>query len=490
MSPRKPPAAPPDDDALATYRSKRDPGRTPEPVPGVGPLPRGDDDTFVIQEHHARRLHWDVRLERDGVLVSWAVPRGLPDDPKRNHLAVHTEDHPLEYAGFAGWIPKGEYGGGQVIIWDRGTYECEKWTDDEVKVVLHGERVEGRFVFFRTNGDDWMVHRMGTAVLPPQRTHPPRLVRPMLATPGELPSGPDDAWAFEMKWDGVRAVTYVDAGSVRVLTRNDREVRATYPELAGLGDVLGDHAVVLDGEIVALDEAGRPSFGVLQQRMHVQRPGRSLLETVPVVYLVFDLLWVDGRSLLDAPYADRRQALEALGLTGPHWQTPPAFPGDGQAASAASREQGLEGVLAKRVGSTYQPGRRSRDWVKVKHIRTQEVVVGGWLPGQGWRSDTIGALLLGVPDPDGRLVYAGRVGTGFTQSMLDDLLARLGRLAQKSSPYADALPAADARQARWVAPEIVGEVAFSEWTRDGRLRHPRWRGLRTDKAPKDVRRES
>jgi bifunctional non-homologous end joining protein LigD len=330
---------------------------------------------------------------------------------------------------------------------------------------------------------------MGTAVLPPQRTHPPRLVRPMLATPGETPTGPDGAWSFEMKWDGVRAVTYVDAGSVRVLTRNDREVRATYPELAGLGEVLGEHAVVLDGEIVAFDEQGRPSFGALQQRMHVQRPGRALLEATPVVYLVFDLLWIDGRSLLDTPYAGRRQALEALGLTGAHWQTPPAFPGDGAAAMAASREQGLEGVLAKRVDSLYQPGRRSRDWIKVKHIRTQEVVVGGWLPGQGWRSDTLGALLVGVPDSNGRLVYAGRVGTGFTQATLAHLMARLTDLARTRSPYADALPAADTREARWVAPELVGEVAFSEWTRDGRLRHPRWRGLRPDKSPDEVRRE-
>jgi bifunctional non-homologous end joining protein LigD len=287
----------------------------------------------------------------------------------------------------------------------------------------------------------------------------------------------------------VRAVTYVDAGAVRVLTRNDRDVTATYPELRGLGEALGAHAVVLDGEVVALDDRGRPSFSVLQQRMHVQRPGRTLLSSVPVTYLVFDVMWLDGRSLLDTPYTLRREALEALGLAGAHWQTPPSFPGDGASAMAASREQGLEGVLAKRVDSPYRPGRRSRDWVKVKHSRTQEVVIGGWSPGKGRRSGTIGSLLLGVPDDEGRLVYAGHVGTGFTQSMLDDLMSRLSRLERKTSPFAADVPRADARDARWTSPKVVGEVAFTEWTRDGRLRHPTWRGLRPDKSADDVRRE-
>jgi bifunctional non-homologous end joining protein LigD len=475
-----------EEDRLATYRRKRDSRRTPEPVPLQAPLPSGNDDTFVIQEHHARRLHWDFRLERDGVLVSWALPKGVPEDPKRNHLAVHTEDHPLDYATFAGDIPKGEYGGGRVTIWDRGTYTCEKWSDDEVKVVLDGSRVEGRYVLFRTGADDWMIHRMSPPADPAAEPMPAHL-KPMLASPGQLPGVDDEAdWAFEMKWDGVRAVVYVDHGSVRVLTRNDREVAATYPELRGLGEVFGARRVVLDGEIVALDERGRPSFGELQARMHVQRPSRALLDRVPVTFLAFDLLYDDGELLLGRSYDERRAVLENLGLAGARWATPPAFEGDGAAALAASHQQGLEGVLAKRRRSTYVPGRRSRDWVKVKHVQMQEVVVVGWKPGAGRRAGSIGSLLLGIHNDEGRLVYAGHVGTGFTDRVLDDLTGRLRPLVRKTSPLADEVPRAHARDAHWVTPRLVGEVAYAEWTRDGRLRHPVWRGLRPDKSPNEV----
>jgi bifunctional non-homologous end joining protein LigD len=312
----------------------------------------------------------------------------------------------------------------------------------------------------------------------------------MLATAGELPPAADEeAWAFEMKWDGVRAVVYVD-GDVRVLTRNDREVAATYPELRGLADALSGRPLVLDGEIVALDEAGRPSFGQLQARMHVQRPSTALLAQVPVSLLVFDVLHTGGEPQISRTYDQRRAVLDDLGLVGPSWATPPAFEGDGAAAMAASRAQGLEGVIAKRRTSAYLPGRRSRDWVKVKHILMQEVVVGGWSPGEGRRAGGLGSLLLGVPDDDGRLVYAGHVGTGFSDRVLADLMARLTRLEQLTPPFADEVPRAHARGARWVQPLMVGEVAFSEWTRDGRMRHPTWRGLRPDKEPGEVRRES
>jgi bifunctional non-homologous end joining protein LigD len=324
-------------------------------------------------------------------------------------------------------------------------------------------------------------------------TGPPTLdlVRPMLASPGELPPPQQEQrWAFEMKWDGVRAVCYADRGELRLMTRNDREVAATYPELAGLGAALSEHRVVLDGEVVALDAAGRPSFGELQARMHVRAPSRALLDRVPVSYLVFDLLHLDGTSLLALPYDDRRAALEQLGLDGDRWAVPPAFPGHGAEAMSVSREQGLEGVLAKRRDSAYTPGRRSPHWVKIKHQRMQEVVLGGWSPGQGRREGGIGSLLLGVPDDDGRLVYAGHVGTGFTERMLDDLGARLRATERKTSPFADEVPRAHARGARWVTPRLVGEVTFSEWTRDGMMRHPSWRGLRPDKTPEDVRRES
>ena len=313
----------------------------------------------------------------------------------------------------------------------------------------------------------------------------------MLASPGVLPPPEQEQrWAFEMKWDGVRAVVYLDRGDLRVLTRNDREVAATYPELAGLAHQLRDRRMILDGEVVAFDEAGRPSFGELQARMHVRAPGRALLDRVPVSILVFDLLHLDGTSLVGAPYDERRSALEGLDLTGDRWAVPPAFDGQGAEALAASQAQGLEGVLAKRYDSVYLPGRRSPHWIKVKHVRMQEVVVGGWSPGAGRRQGGIGSLLLGVPDQDGRLVYAGHVGTGFSDRVLADLGTRLRAAERSTSPFADEVPRAHAKDAHWVTPRLVGEVTFSEWTRDGMMRHPSWRGLRPDKDPQDVRRES
>ena len=317
------------------------------------------------------------------------------------------------------------------------------------------------------------------------------LVRPMLASPGALPPPEQEQrWAFEMKWDGIRAVVYLDRGDLRVLTRNDREVAATYPELAGLAHQLRDRRMIVDGEVVAFDEAGRPSFGELQARMHVRAPGRALLDRVPVSLLVFDLLHLDGTSLVGAPYDERRAALESLDLAGDRWAVPPAFDGQGAEALAASKAQGLEGVLAKRHDSVYLPGRRSPHWIKVKHVRMQEVVVGGWSPGAGRRQGGIGSLLLGVPDQDGRLVYAGHVGTGFSDRVLADLGTRLRAAERSTSPFADEVPRAHAKDAHWVTPRLVGEVTFSEWTRDGRMRHPSWRGLRPDKGPQDVRRES
>ena len=493
------PESPDQDARLDEYRAKRDPARTPEPVPDPGERPpAAEQRTFVIQEHHARALHWDFRLERDGVLVSWAVPKGLPQDQKTNHLAVHTEDHPLEYATFEGRIGAGEYGGGQVTVWDHGTYDLVKWSDREVQVVLHGERVQGRYVLFATrpkgrpaaadDGKSWMVHRMDPPTRPDWERLPD-LVRPMLAVPGELPV--DDAgWAYEMKWDGVRAIAYVDGGRVRLMSRNDLDITRSYPEIAGLGEQLGSVPAVLDGELVAFDPGGAPDFGRLQRRMHVQdsAAARRLARDVPVVYLLFDVLHLDGRSTVALPYDERRRLLTGLGLTGASWQTPPSFDGPGADVLAASRANRLEGVLAKRRTAPYRPGSRSPDWTKVKHVRMQEVVVAGWRPGQGSRADTIGSLVLGVYE-DGRLRPAGRVGTGFTRQMLDSLLAQLTPLEQASSPFDEVLPTAESRGVRWVRPELVGEVAFTEWTGDGRLRHPAWRGLRPDKNPGDVTRE-
>ncbi len=326
--------------------------------------------------------------------------------------------------------------------------------------------------------------------MPPGTREPlPELVRPMLAVAGGLP--PDEGtFGYELKWDGVRAVVYVEGPTVRVLTRNDREVLVSYPELAGVAAALDGRTAVLDGEIVAFDEAGRPSFGALQARMHVTKQVQveRLRSTVPVTYLAFDLLHLDGHSTRGLRYTDRRDVLDRLSLTGPSVQVPPYFPGGGADVLAASRERDMEGVVAKRLDSTYLPGRRSPAWVKVKNLRTQEVVIGGWKPGEGRRTDTVGSLLLGVNAGPG-LVYAGHVGTGFTEATLRDLRDRLTRLGRPSSPFADVVPREFARDARWVEPVLVAEVAFTEWTRDGRLRHPSYRRLRADKEPAEVVRE-
>jgi bifunctional non-homologous end joining protein LigD len=476
---------------LQEYRKKRDPKRTPEPVPADDALPRGNNDTFVIQEHHARRLHWDVRLERDGVLVSWAVPKGLPTEPGTIRLAVHTEDHPMEYATFEGEIPKGEYGAGKMIIWDRGRYETVKWSRREVSVVLHGQRVSGKYVFFRRDGSDgndkdWMVRRSDPAADPSWEPLPEALV-PMLAVQGTLPpTEDDDRWAYEFKWDGVRALARVEGGRVQLTSRNGNDVTVTYPELRALGEELGSTQVLLDGEIVALAE-GRPSFGALQRRMHVgnDTQARRLAAELPVTYLVFDVLHLDGRSCLPLSYAERRELLDALALAGPSWQTSPSFVGAGAAVLEAAADQGIEGVIAKRLVSRYHPGRRSPDWIKITDLRAQEVVIGGWRPGEGRRAGTIGSLVLGLPD-EGGLRYVGLVGTGFTEQMLTELAGRLKRLERKTSPFVTEVPRDRARGARWVRPELVGEVVFREWTADGRMRAPSWRGLRPDRSPEDL----
>ncbi|HEX2903169.1 MAG TPA: non-homologous end-joining DNA ligase [Jatrophihabitans sp.] len=477
--------------SLSEYQRKRDAGSTPEPTPAGSESSGGDGDSFVIQEHHARALHWDFRLERDGVLVSWALPKGLPDDPKINHLAVHVEDHPLEYGSFEGTIGAGQYGAGTVSIWDRGSYQIEKWTEREVIFVLAGTRAQGRFALFRTKGKNWMIHRMDAPARPGWQPAPKDLA-PMLASPGALPPAKDDAlWAYEMKWDGMRAIARVDGGRLTLHSRNAREVTVSFPELRPLAEHFGTSQAVLDGEIVCFDDRGRPDFGRLQERMHVSsaRQAQSLAATRPVVLLAFDLLHFDGESLLELPYSQRRERLESLELDGPNWQTPPAFQGTGAEAVRTSQELGLEGVMAKRLRSAYRPGKRSKDWIKVKNIRTQEVLVGGWTPGKGNRSGTIGALLLGLPDQHG-LRYIGKVGTGFTQRILDELAPKLRRLERKTSPFETEVPRPDARLAHWCTPQLVGEVAFSEWTGDGRLRHPTWRGLRPDKHADEVALES
>ncbi len=522
---------------LAPYRAKRHADRTPEPgtaagtaAPADSPGPSADSRlSFVIQEHDARRHHYDFRLEHDGVLVSWALPKGEPTDPKRNHLAVQTEDHPLAYGDFEGTIPAGEYGGGTVRIWDAGSYETEKWRDgEEVIVTLHGER-QGtrRLALIHPGGrggagaNDWLIHLMAprpdaapAEAAPPPLTPPAprpakpgpalaaRLARysPMLATagtPADLATGA--AWAFELKWDGFRALTAVDATGVRVASRSGQDMTATFPEVAALLKEIdpADLPLVLDGEIIAPGQGGRPDFRRLQQRSGLTRPGdvATARAQVPVAYLVFDVLEVAGRPVVERPYDERRAELaRVLAAAQPPIHVPAELDGGPAAAVETGRRLGLEGVVAKRRDSLYS-SRRSHAWVKLKNTLDQEVVVIGWRPGTGHRTNLLGSLLLAVPDGD-QLRYVGRVGSGFTDAERRLLPTELGGRRRADAPAVD-VPAADARDARWVEPDRVGEVRFTGWTgappgggaRRGtgtRLRQPVWRGWRPDRKPDDI----
>ena len=356
-------------DRLQDYRRKRDAQATPEPA--GEPAGRGAEHDgaprFVVQEHHATRLHWDLRLEHDGVAVSWAIPNGIPEDPKDNRLAVHTEDHPLEYLEFEGDIPKGSYGAGTMRIWDRGTYEEHKFDADKVEITFHGERLNGRYGLFplkRSKGEapgkDWMIHRMDPPSDPGRRPMPEH-VKPMLARAGSLPPD-DESWAYEIKWDGVRALVYSQPGRIRFESRNGNDITGGYPELRALNRALSSHSAILDGEIVAFDEDGRPSFGRLQSRMHLRGESavRRRAKEVPVAYIAFDLLWLDGHALFELTYAERRELLKDLGLQGPAWRTPDHVVGDGPAVLAASLESGLEGVVAKKLDSNTSRGAARR----------------------------------------------------------------------------------------------------------------------------------
>lgn len=495
--------------ALTSYLAKRDAAKTPEPMPTTAVAGAPGAPRFVIQEHHASRLHYDLRIERDGVLISWAVPKGVPETPDRNHLAVMTEPHPLEYLTFEGEIPRGEYGAGSMTVWDTGTVALEKWRDDEVIGTFTGQAGgrlgSARLALIRTEGEgeksQWLLHRMiptphsnrrsASAGASGARGPTHMVYSPMLSETGSpgLARGYD--WA-EIKWDGVRAIgTWAD-GRLTLRARSGTDITARYPELTADGAPhLPASDAVIDGEIVAFDAQGRPSFTRLQNRMHLTR-GREIEREVvrtPVVYLLFDLMRLDGHDLTRMPLRQRRELLEQLAsdLDAPV-QVPPVFD-DLDAAMEMSGRYGLEGVVAKDPGSPYRPGARSSSWLKLKHTRTQEVVVVGIRPGQGNRREGIGSLLLAVPDDDGALRYVGRVGTGFTDRMLSDLRARLEPL-RTGSPGLDGVPAPDASDAEWVRPELVGEVEFANWSPSGILRHSRWRGLRPDKSPEEVRRES
>jgi bifunctional non-homologous end joining protein LigD len=469
---------------LDSYRAKRDFAKSSEPS-GRGGRRRGST-RFVVQEHHARRLHWDLRLEHDGALASWALPRGIPAHPDENRLAVRTEDHPLEYLDFEGEIPKGEYGAGTMSVWDRGTFEAEKFRENEVIATFTGERLRGRYALFQTRGKDWLIHRMDPPEDPGYEPMPDRL-KPMLARSGALPSD-EERWGFEVKWDGIRTVVFCDHGHIELQGRNFSDFTPRYPEVRDLARELGARRVILDGEVVAFDDQGRPSFERLQSRMHLgsESAVRRRMRDIPVTYVAFDLLYLDGRSTLPLPYEQRREVLDALELEGPAWRAPAYHRGEGGALLEATRKLGIEGIVAKRLDSPYEPGRRSSGWLKVKNVCEQDVVIGGWTPGEGGRGGRLGALVAGVME-DGKLVYVGKVGTGFTETTLAVLQRELHALRRSDSPFEGRQPP---KGTIFVEPRLVARVELREWTGSGTMRAPSFKGLRDDKDPQECVREA
>lgn len=469
----------PTSDRLESYRAKRRAGSTPEPVP-QSPPPATYGQSFVIHEHHASRLHWDLRLEHEGVLESWAIPKGIPTSTERDHLAVRTEDHPLEYAEFEGTIPAGEYGAGTMRIWDAGTYAVKDWEDRLVVVTLSGAHDGGlggeptRVALVRTDGDQWLCHRMRLPAPRPPTSVERGSLAPMLASSRSIADVDPTDWVFEPKWDGWRALVTLDGDEVHVRSRSGRSLDDAFAEL--LDDIRAAvrvDAAILDGELVAGDGGG--DLAALQGRLGV---GRSARDDSPeaVTLVLFDVLEVDGRSFLDAPLVERRRALERIVDEGEHVELTRQLHGSPRALVAASARLGIEGLIAKRLGSRYRTGSRSDDWRKVVHVRTHEVAIVGWLPGTG-SSRALGSLVTAAPDAEGALRYVGRVASGLTADERTMLAERLEADAPIELP---GLPDDVARSMRWVRP-VVAEVRFSAVTEAGALRQPVWRGVRDDK---------
>ncbi|HEU5212041.1 MAG TPA: DNA ligase D [Gaiellaceae bacterium] len=468
--------------SLREYRRKRDPAKTPEPF--AGEKKAGKRPIFVVQRHDARRLHYDFRLEMGGALASWAVPKGIPLEPGTRALAVHVEDHPLEYATFEGEIPKGEYGAGTVEVWDHGTYDLvEEKPDGGLTVRLHGRRLEGTWTLVPAHLDgqekNWLLLRKRDDTTSSGGKRAAYV--PELATLSDrIPTGP--GWLFEVKWDGYRALARLVAGEGATLasrrgndlTERFRGVASALPRATRSPDC------VLDGEVCALDERGRSSFSLMQQ-------GKP---DTPIVYFVFDVLEIEGEPVIDLPLTERRKRLEALlDKRNRTVRLSEAFD-DGPALFRAAEAQRLEGIMAKKADSRYLPGKRTRDWQKIKTHGRQEFVICGYTKGQGRRSAGFGALILGVYR--GRdLQYVGNVGTGFTEDEIERLLEKLRPLERSGTPFADApkMPRVRRGDVIWVEPALVCEVSFSEWTHDDHLRQPVYQGLRDDKSARDVRQE-
>jgi bifunctional non-homologous end joining protein LigD len=554
---------------LDDYRRKRDFAKTPEPAPGpvtvasaspASASPAGDGlpvrRRFVVQRHRATRLHYDVRLEIDGVLVSWAVPKGPTLDADARRMAVHVEDHPVEYFDFEGVIPPRQYGAGDVIVWDWGTWEPEAETPDpaagiengELKFRAYGEKLRGRFTIVRTSrrpgsaprtafedddGEQWLlIHKRDEHAVAgwDAEDHPqsvlsgrtndevrasapalwvseaptataridlsaardmpmPRYLEPMKATLATRPFRDED-WLFEIKWDGYRVEAVVDDGSVRLYTRNGNDAGAYFGRLLDPPTWIAARQAIVDGEVVALDERGRPDFPLLQERISAGRAGSP----APLVYQAFDLLYLDGRSLVDVPLEDRKKLLELVLRPTQRVQYAKHIEAEGIAFFEAAKVQELEGVVAKQRRSRYEPGRRSPAWLKVKARPEQEVVVGGWTPGEASAKD-LGALVLGVYEDD-RLRFVGKVGSGFTARIRADLLARLVPLETAAPPF-DPVPPPDYRGrwggdlagVRWARPELVVRVELGGWSRDGNVRQASYKGIEPRRDPREVVRE-
>jgi bifunctional non-homologous end joining protein LigD len=467
--------------SLREYERKRDRKKTPEPFGGK----RGAKaPIFVVQRHDARRLHYDFRLERDGALASWAVPKGVPLEPGQQHLAVHVEDHPLDYATFEGEIPKGEYGAGSVEIWDSGTYELvEEKRDGGLTVRLHGKKLDGLWTLVpaRLDGKEqnWLIlrKREDGAAKVSGRKYAPMLA--VLEEEKHMPRG--KGWEFEIKWDGYRIVARVAGGEAVLRTRKDQDYTQRFANVAKeLVKALKTPDCVVDGEVCALDDEGRPSFSAMQQ-------GKP---DTPIVYYVFDLLEVEGEAVIDLPLSERRKRLlKLLDQRNRTVQFSESFD-DGPALLAAAKERRLEGVMGKRLESRYQTGKRSRDWLKFKAHAEQEFVVAGYTKGQGRREGSFGALVLGAYE-GGDLGWVGNAGTGFDDAEIERLLKKLKPLTRKTSPFAQEpkMPRVRRGDVVWVEPKLVAEVSFAEFTHDGRLRAPVYLGLRDDKDASEVRRE-
>ena len=462
---------------LSEYRAKRDPKVTPEPF---GSAKRGKKPIFVVQRHDARRLHYDFRLERNGALASWAVPKGVPLEPGARALAVHVEDHPLEYAQFHGEIPKGQYGAGSVDIFDNGTWELiEEKRNGQLTFELHGKKLKGRWTLVPAHLDgkeqNWLLIKGHDD----DGSEPvvARSYKPMLATLDTVVPHGDD-WLHEVKFDGYRAIAYVRGGECKLVSRNDNDLTGRFPEVASaiLKAVKSPNAVV-DGEVTRVDPDGRTSFSELQQG------------SGPLVYYAFDLLELDGAPLLDEPLHQRKESLRKL-LDGrvrtvaysEHFD-------DGDALFEVAKQQRFEGVISKRVDSTYKQGKRTRDWLKIKTENNEEFVVAGYTRGAGRRANTFGALVLAVNEAD-QLRYVGNVGTGFNDAEIRKLLNLLRPLHRDTPPFTvvPKMPRVRKGDVQWVEPRLVAQVRFGEWTHDVHLRHPAYLGFREDKEAAEVTR--